>query len=106
MAWVLLLFTVVFEVFGTLSMKLSAGLTKWVPTLMIFVSYGLSFSLFSLVLKSIDLSVAYAIWSGAGTLVVSLIGILYFQESLNAVKVISILLIAAGIVGLKFSSGE
>ena len=62
--WFFLFITIVLEVLGTTSMKLSDGLTKVLPTIMIYIAYGLSFTVFPLALKRIDLSTAYAIWSG------------------------------------------
>jgi small multidrug resistance pump len=56
-------------------MKLSDGLTKLIPSILIFVFYGICFSVFAIVIKKIDLSVAYAIWSGMGTLVIVFIGV-------------------------------
>lgn len=103
MEWILLLITIVFEVAGTISMKMSEGLTRPLPTLMIFVSYGISFSIFSLVVKKMDLGLAYAIWSGTGTLAIFVIGIIFFGETFNALKVVSVLMVVLGLVGVKLS---
>ena len=59
--WFFLFITIVLEVLGTTSMKLSDGLTKVLPTIMIYIAYGLSFTVFPLALKRIDLSTAYAV---------------------------------------------
>lgn len=106
LGWLLIGITIVFEVLGTLSMKLSEGLTKLVPSILIFVFYGICFTAFSIAIKKIDLSLAYAFWSGVGTLVITMIGIFYFKETLNLIKITSILLIIFGIIGLKLSSGH
>ena len=74
-----------------------------IPSIMIFVFYGLSFALFTLVLKTIDISVAYAIWAGLGVLLITLVGIFWFEESTSALKIISIGLIIIGVVGLRLS---
>jgi len=63
MSWVYLIIAIVAEVFGTTSMKLSQGLSKLWPSVMIFVFYGLSLVFLTVSLKKIDISVAYAIWS-------------------------------------------
>ncbi|KIY20587.1 MULTISPECIES: DMT family transporter [Mesobacillus] len=102
-AWLLLIFTIILEVAGTISLKLSDGLSKFTPSVLIFVFYGGCFSIFPFVVQKMDLSVAYAIWSGVGTLAVSLIGILYFQESITLFKAISIILIILGVIGIKIS---
>ncbi|OZI11432.1 QacE family quaternary ammonium compound efflux SMR transporter [Bacillaceae bacterium SAS-127] len=102
--WLLLLVTIVFEVAGTISMKLSDGLTKGLPSLMIFVSYGICFSIFAIVVKKIDLSIAYALWSGLGTLFVTLISVWAFKEQLNLTQMFCIVAIVAGVVGLKLTA--
>ncbi|WP_243291586.1 multidrug efflux SMR transporter [Bacillus sp. FJAT-47783] len=106
MAWILLAVTILLEVAGTISMKLSNGLTKLVPSIGIFVFYGFCFAIFALVVKKIDLSIAYAIWSGVGTMLVFVVGVLVFKESFSWIKLLSILLIIAGVIGLKVSDTE
>ena len=105
MSYVYLALAILFEIMGTTSMKLSAGFTKTLPSILIFVFYGISFSLFTLALKRLEVSLAYAIWSGIGTMVITTIGIFYFDETLTALKVGSIVLIIVGVVGLNLSSG-
>lgn len=100
MGWVYLVAAILLEVAGTTSMKLSEGFTRLGPSVAIFVFYGLAFVLLTLALKSFDVSVAYAVWSGLGVAVISLVGILYFQEPVTALKVGSLLLIVAGVAGL------
>ncbi|TYR78186.1 multidrug efflux SMR transporter [Priestia megaterium] len=102
--WILLLITIVFEVAGTISMKMSEGLSRPLPTIMIFVCYGICFSIFSLVVKKMDLGLAYAIWSGTGTLAICIIGILFFHETVNMLKVVSVLLVVLGLIGVKLSA--
>ncbi len=103
MYWLLLALAIVFEVIGTSCMKLSQGFSKLVPSILVFALYGVSFSFMILALKRIELSVAYAIWSGLGTALIAIIGIAWFQESVSLLKVVSILLIAVGVVGLHLS---
>jgi small multidrug resistance pump len=91
---------ILLEVAGTTSMKLSDGFARLGPSVAIFVFYGLAFVLLTLALKSFDVSLAYAVWSGLGVAVISLVGILYFQEPVTALKVGSLLLIVAGVAGL------
>jgi len=82
-AWLLLLTAIVLEVAGTTSMKLSQGFTHVWPSVMIFVCYGLAFLALTLALKRLDLSVAYAIWAGAGTALVALVGVVVFHEPIG-----------------------
>jgi len=99
-SWLLLALAILLEVAGTTSMKLSDGMQKIGPTALIFVFYALAFTLMPFVMKKIEMSTVYAIWTGAGTVIVTVIGILYFSESSNPIKLASIALIGAGVVGL------
>ncbi len=103
MSWaaVYLILAIVLEVGGTTSMKLSMGFTRLVPSISIFVFYSLAFVFLTLSLKKLELSTAYAIWSGLGTFLVAMIGVYYFHEPMNAIKLASLFLIIFGIVGLK-----
>lgn len=103
MEWLFLLLAIVFENAGTVSMKLSQGLTKLLPSILIPVFYIPSFLLLSLALRKIDVSLAYALWSGIGTASIALIGILYFREPASALKLVSLGLIIIGAVGLNLS---
>lgn len=106
MAYLYLAISIVLEVAGTTSMKLSEGFTKTMPSIMIFVFYALSFVVFTYALKKIDLALAYAIWAGTGTALIALIGIFYFKEPSSALKIISICLIITGVVGLNMSGAK
>ena len=98
--WLYLACAILLEVMGTTSMKLSQGFTRLLPSVLIFIFYGASFAVFTLALKKIDISIAYAIWSGIGTAAIAGIGIIYFREPASVVKLVSILLIIIGVVGL------
>jgi small multidrug resistance pump len=99
--WLALAGAIVLEIAGTVSMKLSHGFTRTLPSALLFVLYGLSFGLMTIAIKRIDMSVSYAIWSGVGTATIAPIGVFAFRESLSFVQVISIVLIIAGVVGLR-----
>lgn len=104
--WLLFACAIALEVIGTTSMKLSHGFTRLIPSVLLFACYAASFVVFTFVLKKIDISVAYAIWSGVGTALVALIGILYFRETITVIKFISILLIIIGVIGLNISGAK
>lgn len=104
--WFFLAGAIALEVAGTTAMKLSASFTKLVPSVLLFVFYAASFVALTLALKKIDVSVAYAVWSGVGTALIAAIGILYFREPATALKFISILLIIAGVAGLLLGGEE
>ena len=103
MEWLYLFLAILLENAGTTSMKLSHGLTRPVPSILMFAFYAVSFSSFALALKKIDVSVAYAIWSGLGTASIATIGIVWFRESVSAIKLISIGVIILGVVALNLS---
>jgi small multidrug resistance pump len=98
--WIFLALSIVTEVAGTTSMKFSEGFTKPGFTALIFIFYGVSFYFFSLAVKRMDLSIAYAIWAGLGTALIALIGFLYFREGMDTIKVASLAAIIAGVIGL------
>ena len=104
--WMILSLAIALEVAGTTSMKLSEGFTRTIPSILIFVFYAASFVALTFALKKIDLSIAYAIWAGAGTALITAIGILWFKEPATAIKLLSILLIIAGVVGLNLSGAK
>jgi len=105
MGWVFLFIAIVLEVCGTTSMKLSEGLTRLAPSIAMFVFYGFAFTMLSFSLKTIELGIAYAIWSGLGTALIAVIGITWFGESTSIYKIASILLIIIGVLGLNLGPG-
>ena len=105
MTWVYLGLAILLEVSGTTCMKLSEGFTKTVPSILLFVFYTLSFGMLTLALKKLDVSIAYAVWSGVGTALIATIGVLWFKEPATAMKLVSLGLIILGVVGLNLSGG-
>ncbi len=105
MHWVLLTLAIVFEVAGTTCMKLSAGFTRLLPSILMLVFYVVSFGFLTFTLKKVDVSIAYAIWSGMGTALIATIGVLWFREPLGLLKVCGLLAIVGGVVALNLSSG-
>lgn len=99
----LLLLAIVFEVCGTTCMKLSDGFSKLIPSVLIFIFYAISFFFFTLALKRIDVSIAYAIWAGLGTALITVMGIFWFKEPASALKLISLVVVVAGVIGLHIS---
>lgn len=103
MHWTYLVLGIIFEVVGTTSMKLSQGFTRILPSIGIFVFYGFSFVFVTLSLKKLDVSMVYAIWAGTGTMLITIIGIIYFKEPATMLKAVSIVLIILGVAGLRVS---
>jgi small multidrug resistance pump len=104
--WILLLAAIVLEVCGTTCMKLAEGFTKTLPSILIFVFYGASFAIMTVVVKKVDISVAYAIWSGLGTTLIAVIGMFWFKEPATAIRMACIAVIIAGCVGLNLTSAR
>ncbi|MBI3582561.1 MAG: multidrug efflux SMR transporter [Nitrospinae bacterium] len=105
MSYIYLILAIVLEVSGTTCMKLSEGFSKIFPSLLIFIFYGFSLGSLNLALKSIDVSIAYAVWSAVGTALIATIGILWFRESVSVLKVFSLCLVIVGVIGLHLSGG-
>jgi len=104
MAWVILLVAILFEVTGTTSMKLSQGFQQPLPSVMVFICYGISIALLTVAVKTIDISVAYAIWCAVGTVLIASIGILWFGEPATLWRLVWISLIIVSVVGLNLAS--
>ena len=104
--WLLLTAAILLEVAGTTSMKFSVGFTRLVPSVLIFVFYAASFTVLTLALRKLDISIAYAIWSGLGTVLITMIGIFWFKEPATALKLTCILLIILGVVGLNLGGAK
>jgi small multidrug resistance pump len=106
MAYVLLAVAILAEVAGTTSLKFSNGFTRLWPSLATLVGYGLSFYLLSLVLRSVPVGTAYAIWSAAGTALIATIGILFLGESATLLRLLGIALVIIGVVVLNLADAR
>ena len=104
MAWIYLSIAIVLEVAGTTCMKLSDGFEKILPSIGVGVFYLAAMAMMILAVKSLEIGTVYAIWSGAGTAIITIIGVIFFGESFSLVKVGSIALIIVGVVGLQLST--
>jgi small multidrug resistance pump len=106
MAWLYLAGAIVFEIGGTTALKLSDGLRYLRPSLAVVVLYGISFACLAIAMRRIELGIAYAVWSGVGTAVIASIGIVWFREPASALKLVSLALVIAGVVGLNLAEGR
>jgi small multidrug resistance pump len=104
MGWILLIVAIVLEVAGTTNMKLSEGFSKLVPSLLVLFFYALSIIALTFAVNRLEVSVAYAVWSGMGTALVAMVGLWFFQESLTATKVVALGLIVVGVAMLHLTS--
>lgn len=94
------------EVAATSALKASAGFTRPAPTLVVVLGYGLAFWLLSLTLRSLPVGVAYAVWSGLGTVLIAVVGWLAFGQRLDAWAVLGMALILAGVLVLNLLSSS
>ena len=104
MSWTILFLAGIFEIFWAVGLKYSDGFTKLFPTIFTIITMIISFYLLSLALKNLPIGTAYAVWVGIGTVGTVIAGIMLFGESMTLIRVISILFILIGIVGLKFTT--
>lgn len=102
----LLSFAIVTEVAGTIALRYSDGLTKLGPSALVVLGYGTSFWLLALVLRELSVGTTYAVWSAAGTALIAVFGMLALGESATALKVGSLALIIAGVVGLNLAGSH
>jgi quaternary ammonium compound-resistance protein SugE len=106
MAWVYLFIAGVFETAWAIGLKYSAGFTKLGPSAFTIVAMMISLYLLALALRTLPIGTGYAVWTGTGTVGAALLGILLFDESRETARILCILLILAGIIGLKLTSTE
>jgi quaternary ammonium compound-resistance protein SugE len=105
-AWGLLALAGCFEIAWAVGLKYTYGFTRVLPSFLTLAAMGLSFLFLSQALKIIPLGTAYAVWTGIGAVGTVLLGIVLFQEPANPLRILCILLIVCGMVGLKtFGSG-
>ena len=104
MSWLLLVLAGLAEVAWAVGLKYTVGFTKLVPSVFTIAAMVLSVYLLSLALRSLPLGTAYAIWVGIGAVGTAIAGIFLFEEAATSLKLISLTLVVAGIVGLKLAS--
>jgi small multidrug resistance pump len=104
MHWAILILSIVFEISGTVFLKISDGMTRLWPAAGVVACYVLSFWLFAIAVRRIELAVGYAIWSAFGTAGIALISVGYFAESMTWIKVTSLVLIVVGVAGLNIGA--
>jgi small multidrug resistance pump len=102
-SWLILSAAIVCEVVATMMMELSQSLTRWrwIPPMLFF--YVLALLGLALALRTLEVGIAYAVWAGAGTLLIAILGVIFFKESMSVMKVLSMLLVIAGIMGLNLA---
>ena len=102
--WIYLAIAIVTEVIGTSALQSSQGFTRLLPSVTVIVSYIISFYLLSLTLSSIPVGVVYAVWSGAGIVLLALIGAFFFRQTLDTPAIVGVGLILAGVLVINLFS--
>ena len=106
MAWIYLFVAGVFETAWAIGLKYSAGFTKVGPSVFTVIAMMISLYLLALALRTLPVGTGYAVWTGVGTVGAAILGIFLFNESREIARILCILLIVAGIIGLKITSPE
>ncbi|KAB8135751.1 multidrug efflux SMR transporter [Gracilibacillus oryzae] len=104
MGYLFLTISLVFAVIGNMSVKLSQGFQRRLPSVGVFLFYGFCIYFLTLSIQHIEVSVAYAIWSGVTIMATTVIGILFFNEKINMRKLSSIVIILVGVLVLHLQS--
>ncbi len=107
MAWLYLFIAGLFECAWAIGLKYTEGFSKPLPTVLTVIAMGISLWLLSIAMKTIPVGTAYAVWTGIGAVGVAIMGMFLFNESKDILRILCLLLIVSGIVGLKLvSKGE
>ena len=96
--WLMLGIAIVAETIATSALKSSEGFSKLVPSAIVLVGYGVAFYFLSLTLRSIPVGIAYAVWSGVGIVLITVVGWAVFGQKMDAPALIGMALIIAGVV--------
>ncbi len=104
MAWLLLFIAIVFEVAGTTAMKLSNGFSVLSWSIAVFAFYAVSLAAVAIAMKTLELSIVYAIWAVSGTAMVVAIGVFLFDEPFTPLKAVGLVTSIIGVICLRVAS--
>ncbi|HJW47452.1 MAG TPA: quaternary ammonium compound efflux SMR transporter SugE [Lysobacter sp.] len=104
MPWIILVLAGLFEIGWAIGLKYTEGFTRLWPSVGTIVAMAISLGLLGIAMKSLPVGTAYAVWVGVGAVGTVILGIVLFDEPLNALRVGSVALIVAGLVGLKLAT--
>ncbi len=104
MHWTYLAIAIVTEVIATSALKATAGFTRVAPAIIVVLGYGVSFYCLALTLRTVPVGLTYAIWSGVGIVLISLIGFVVYRQTLDAAAIAGIVLIIAGVLVINLFS--
>jgi small multidrug resistance pump len=97
---------IVSEVIATSALKASDGFSKFIPSVIVVIGYGIAFYCLSVVLRTMPVGIAYAIWSGLGVVLIALVGLLFYQQKLDGPALLGICLIISGVVVINVFSNS
>lgn len=104
MKYVYLLLAIAFEILGTSSLQESEQFTKWKPSVMVVIGFGLAFFFLSASLKYLPLGIVYALWAGIGIVAISIVSVVRFKQTMDFPAILGIALIVAGVVIIQLFS--
>jgi small multidrug resistance pump len=104
MNWLYLAVAIVLEVIATSALKASDGFTRLLPSLVVVLGYSAAFYMLSITLRTMPVGVVYAIWSGVGVVLITIVGWLVFKQELDIPAFVGIAMISAGVIVLNFFS--
>jgi len=106
MNWIWLCIAGILEIFWAVGMKYSHGFTRLIPSLLTVAAMLASLGCLALAMRTLPLGTAYAVWTGIGTVGTVIVGMIFFGESTAILRILCLLLIVSGIVGLKLLSAK
>lgn len=106
MAWIYLMIAATFEMGWAIGLKYTDGFSKLWPSVFTVIAMIISFQFLAMAMKTLPIGTAYAVWTGTGAVGVAILGMFLFGESREMARIFSIMLIIAGVVGLKMFSGQ
>ena len=106
MNWIWLCIAGILEIFWAVGMKYSHGFTRLIPSLLTAAAMLASLGCLALAMRTLPLGTAYAVWTGIGTVGTVIVGMIFFGESTAILRILCLLLIVSGIVGLKLLSAK
>lgn len=104
MVWVYLILAGIEEIIATVAMKYMDGTRKKWPLFVMIIGFAFSFYCLSKAMVVLPAGVAYAVWTGVGTIGITVVGVLWFKERFSLYQYISLLLVLAGVIGLRMTS--
>jgi quaternary ammonium compound-resistance protein SugE len=104
MPWIILVLAGLFEIGWAIGLKCTEGFTRLWPSVGTIAAMAISLGLLGIAMKSLPVGTAYAVWVGVGAVGTVILGIVLFDEPLNALRIGSVALIVTGLVGLKLAT--